>query len=321
MKSTRTIDVLVLSEINPDLVLTGGESGEPVFGQVERLLAGAELTIGGSGTIFASGAARLGLRTVVVGLVGDDPFGAFITEQLRQHGVDTAGVVVSPSVPTGLTVILNRGEDRAILTHPGAMSAMTTDLVDASLVARARHIHVSSYFLQTGLQPGLPSLLRSFRAKGGTVSLDTNWDPAERWADGVHELLTDVDVILPNEAEACALAGTDDLEEAAAILARTVPQVVVKRGRRGAYAQFGNERITSPSIVVDVADTTGAGDSFDAGYVHSLLLDLAPLDRLRMAAVCGALSTRALGGTAAQATLEEALAATKMLSQPASHPC
>lgn len=309
----RAIDILVLSEINPDLVLHG-TSVEPVFGQVEKLVDGADLTIGGSGTIFACGSARLGLATSVSGLVGDDAFGRFMIDQLSARGVDVDGVVISASATTGLTVILNRGEDRAILTHTGAMAGMTTDLVDPSLLRRARHVHISSYFIQIGLHTGLPGLLREFRSHGGTVSLDTNWDPNERWQAGVHELLAEVDILMPNEAEACALAGVDDAGRAAAILTRQGPDVVVKCGARGAFLQSGDIHLSTGSIAVDVVDSTGAGDSFDAGYLYGTLGGLDPLECLRLAAVCGALSTRAMGGTIAQPTLEEARTAAGALT-------
>jgi sugar/nucleoside kinase (ribokinase family) len=307
MTDQAPLDVLVLGELNPDLVLSGPDL-TPRFGQVETLAEHSTLTIGSSGAIFAAGCARLGLRTAIVGLVGGDTFGRFVIDRLRELGVNVEGVVVDDRVSTGLTVILNRGEDRAILTHLGAMAEMTSDRVDADLLSRARHVHVTSYFLQRALQPGLPALLDRARAGGATVSLDTNWDPAERWSDGVHDVLRQVDVFLPNEAEARALTGAGSAEIAAHQLRRTVPEVVVKLGSRGALAMTESETFHAVAPGVAVRDTTGAGDSFDAGYIHGLLIGLPMRERLRAACVCGALSTRGVGGTAAQATLEETTA-------------
>ena len=306
------IDVLVLGELNPDLLLTG-EDLMPRFGQVETLVDHATLTLGSSGAIFAAGTARLGLRTVIAGLVGRDPFGEFVIDRLKALGIGTDGVVVDPSTTTGLTVVLSRGNDRAILTHLGAMAEMSADHLDHALLARTRHVHVTSYFLQRGLQPDLPRLLGLAREHGASVSLDTNWDPAESWADGVDEVLKNVDTFLPNVAEAMALTRTDTVEHAAARLSRTVPHVVVKRGSRGAYALCDGEVLDVPSLPVNVQDTTGAGDSFDAGYVYAQLTGLPPRDRLRVASVCGALSTRRVGGTEAQATLDEVSAALREL--------
>ena len=125
----RDLDLLVLGDVNPDLVLSDA-SMEVAFGQAETLVDDAELTIGGSGAIMACAAARLGLRTALAGLVGDDQFGAFMLRAVSERGVDVSGVVVDPGVRTGLTVVLARPGDRAILTFPGAIAAMTAERVD-----------------------------------------------------------------------------------------------------------------------------------------------------------------------------------------------
>ena len=179
---TDIVDVLVLGELNPDLILTGDVA--PRFGQVETLVDDAELALGSSGAIFASGTAKLGLRTVVSGLLGDDPFGEFVTRQLREQGVGTEGIVVDSGVATGLTVILNRGADRAILTHLGAMSEMTASRVDPELLARARHVHVTSYFLQRSLQKDLPELLRQAKQHGATISIEDAHLPGHSQSPG-----------------------------------------------------------------------------------------------------------------------------------------
>jgi sugar/nucleoside kinase (ribokinase family) len=309
------LDLLVLGDVNPDLVLSDA-SMEVTFGQAETLVDDAELTIGGSGAIMACAAARLGLRTALVGLVGPDQFGEFMLRAVSARGVDVSGVVVSDEVRTGLTVVLTRPDDRAILTFPGAIAAMTADQVDAGLLARARHVHVSSFFLQTGLAPELADVLRSARAGGATTSADPNWDPAEDWDGGLRGLLPEIDVLLPNAVEACRVAGVDDPSEAAARLAELGPLVAVKLGAEGAVAApagGGGElvRATAPQRVVDPVDAVGAGDAFDAGLLCGLL-DGRPLDgALAFACACGTLSMRAAGGTAAQPTLAEARAVSR----------
>src|SRR5262245_64214428 len=118
--TNKRFDLVVVGEINPDLILSGNIT--PAFGQVEQMVDDATLTIGSSSVIFACGAARLGLRVAFVGKVGDDIFGRFMREQMAERGIDTSGVVVDPAIPTGLSVILSRGDDRAILTHPGSIA-------------------------------------------------------------------------------------------------------------------------------------------------------------------------------------------------------
>jgi sugar/nucleoside kinase (ribokinase family) len=303
------LDLLVLGDCNPDLILRG-DGVEPAFGQAERLIDTADLTIGGSGAIMACGAARLGLRTAIVGVVGDDEFGHFMVRALGDRGVETGGLVVDPGARTGLSVILARDQDRAILTFPGAIAALEAGLVDPALLARARHVHVSSFFLQTALARGLGPVFAEVRRRGATTSVDPNWDPSERWDGGLRELLSDVDVLFPNAVEAVQIAGGGcDPSQAARRLAAFGPLVAVKLGADGALAaRVGAAPVSVRAPVIDaVADAVGAGDSFDAG-VLAALLDGQPVERaLALGCACGALSTRAVGGTAAQPTLDEAL--------------
>lgn len=300
------LDLLVLGDANPDLVLRGGDV-VPVFGQAERLVDEARLMIGGSGAIMACGAARLGLRAAFAGVVGDDLFGSYMREQLAARGVDVAGLVIDADRPTGLTMVLSTGEDRAMLTSPGTIGGMRASLIDPDLLRAARHVHVSSYFLQTGLAPDLPELLAGVRARGVSTSLDPNWDPSGEWDGGLNALLPAIDVLLPNEAEATLLAHTSDLDSAIAALRNRGPLVVVKAGDRGAVAAGPGEHVRVAAVPVDAVDTTGAGDSFDAGFVTAMLGG-EPLERcLALANACGALSTRAVGGVDAQPTMQEAL--------------
>lgn len=297
-------DILVAGEINPDLILTGDV--EPAFGQVEKLVDQSTLTIGSSSVIFACGAARLGLRVVFVGKCGDDTFGHFMLEQMQLHQIDVSNVLVVPDQSTGLSVILNRGADRAIMTALGLVASLQAHEVSDDLLRQARHLHVASYFLQTSLQAGLPQLFARARRLGLTTSLDTNYDPSEQWV-GFDELLAATNVFLPNEAEAKSLARAGSVETAADWLARRVETLAVKLGSRGALGICRGQQVSVPSIPVQVVDTVGAGDSFDAGFIYGYLHHW-PLERtLRLAAVCGALSTQQPGGTAAQATLPEAM--------------
>jgi sugar/nucleoside kinase (ribokinase family) len=302
------LDLLVLGDCNPDLILRGG-AVEPAFGQAERLVDAAELMIGGSGAITACGAARLGLRTAIAGVVGEDEFGRFMVRGLRERDVETAGLVVDPGARTGLTVILARDQDRAMLTFPGAIAALAPATVDPALLARARHVHVSSFFLQTALAPGLGGMLAEVRRRGGSTSVDPNWDPSERWGGGLQGLLGEVDVLLPNAVEAVRIGGGSDPREAAQRLAAHGPLVAVKLGPEGAIAaRAGGDPVSvrAPAVGAPL-DAVGAGDSFDAGVIAALL-DGQPVQRaLALGCACGALSTRAAGGTAAQPTLAEAL--------------
>lgn len=300
-------DVLVLGEINVDLIL-GADEITPVFGQ-ELLVDDATLTMGSSSVIFACGAARLGLRVGFVGVAGDDQFGHFMLQEMAVRGVNVSPVVVDPTLKTGITVSLSTPDDRAMLTFPGSIAALTPAQVDRDLFGRARHVHVSSYFLQTGLQKGLPDLLEQARTQGLTVSLDTGWDPSEGWNGGLGETLAHANVFLPNEIEARAISGEENVARALATLATWVPTVAIKLGAEGAIAQRGEETVRAAPPPVQVADTTGAGDSFNAGFVTGYLAGWSLERTLRLACACGSLAAQEPGGTNGQPTLAQALEA------------
>lgn len=300
----RPFDILIPGEINPDLILSGDV--EPQFGQAEKLVGSAVLTVGSSSVITACGAARLGLKVAFIGVCGDDLFGHFMLDEMTKRGVDVSAVRVDPHQQTGLTVILNKGNDRAMLTYPGAIAALRAEDVTDDLLRRARHLHVASYFLQDALRPGLPDLFARARALGLTTSLDTNWDPSGEW-QGVLDLLSLTNVLFLNEAEARLLTGAESVDLAAERLANRVETLVIKLGETGALGVRNGQKIQVPSISVQVVDTVGAGDSFDAGFLYGYLHGWS-LDRsLRLAVVCGALSTQAAGGIAAQPTLDQTL--------------
>jgi sugar/nucleoside kinase (ribokinase family) len=300
-------DVLVLGEINVDLILTANEIA-PVPGQ-ERLVDDMTLTMGSSSVIFACGAARLGLRVLFAGVVGDDEFGRFMLNGMAARGIDVTPVVVDPALKTGVTVSLSTPADRAMLTYAGSIAALRVEHLDRDLVDHAQHIHVSSFYLQDGLREGLPSLLAEARAKGCTVSLDTGYDPRETWDSGLKGTLPQVDVLMPNEIEAGAISGAPDPKAALSVLAQEVPVVAVKLGADGAIAQQGGQIVRATPPVVEPKDTTGAGDSFDAGFVYGFVKGWPLGQTLRLACACGALATRVPGGTNGQPTLPEALAA------------
>jgi sugar/nucleoside kinase (ribokinase family) len=302
------LDLLVLGDANPDLVLRGGDI-EPAFGQAERLVEDAILTLGGSGAILAHGASRLGLRVGICAVVGDDLFGGFVRSALERAGVRTEGLVADPVAPTGVTVVLSGDHDRAILTAPGTIPLLRADLIRPELLAGARHVHVSSYYLQSALAPALPGLFDAVHDGGATTSIDPNWDPSGEWDRGLLDLLHRTDVFFPNAMEAGRIARTSDLEAALRWLATMAGIVVVKNGDKGATACTQETVVTAPGVVMETLDTTGAGDSFDAGFLTAWLAG-EPIERaLALANVCGALSTRVSGGTAGQPTMAEAEAA------------
>jgi sugar/nucleoside kinase (ribokinase family) len=295
-------DVLVIGDANPDLLLTG--NAVPEFGQAETLVDSADLVLGGSAAIVACGLARLGVATALAATVGDDLYGGFVRDALVERGVDVRWLRTDPDVPTGLSVVLSVG-DRAILTHPGTIAATGPEVVPEEALAHVRHVHSASYFLQPLLAPHLPDVLARARAAGATTSVDTNFDPARTW-QGVEPLLRQADVLMPNATELRALAGREDLDEAARVVLGLGCRVALKNGAEGGVLWESDDSVHRvPAPPVTPVDTTGAGDSFDAGFISGLVEGLSGEECLTRAVLCGSLSTRAIGGTAGPPTPAE----------------
>ena len=301
-------DLLVVGDANPD-VLLAGVPAVPPFGQAETLVDSGVLALGGSAAIVAHGAARLGLSTALAAVVGRDAAGDFVLDTLTSVGVDISAVTRHAELPTALTVCLGGpGGDRAILTAAGCLAAF-----DPQELPEARHVHAASYFLQPSLAARLTDLFRAARA---TCSLDTNHDPAGTWRLSPG-LLEACDYLLPTEAEALALTGAATVDQAMAAFVEAGVTPVVKRGGDGAMARRGAETHTARVTPLDPVDTVGAGDSFDAGFLAALLNGEDLDQALAVGCACGALSTQAVGGTAAQPTWDEATAYAAPLRRPA----
>ena len=317
--TSRDLDLLVVGEINPDVVVTDPDP-RPAFGQAERIVESIRLTIGSSSCIAACGAARLGLRVAMVGVVGDDALGGFMLAALEERGVDVSACRVVAGRPTGASVILGNRSDRAILTATGTIADTRAADVPPALLARARHLHVASFFLQPALAAEVPTLFRAAHAAGATTSLDPNWDPTERWDGGFGAAAAECDVLLPNAAESSRLTGVPDAAAAAVELARRGrgggATVAVKLGREGGLvASADGVVVRAAPPGVEAVDTTGAGDSFDAGFLAAWLDGRAVADALALAVACGSLSTRVPGGTDGQPERAEAEAVAAVLAR------
>lgn len=301
--SDQPYDMITFGDLCVDLILSGGDI-VPRFGQAEQLVDDYTLEMGGSCSLFACQAARLGLRMGILGQVGDDDYGRLIVRRLDESGVDTRHVLIDPTLKTGLGVALCKADDRAILTYMGSINALGPADVSDEFLASARHLHYGSFFLHTGLHPHAPAILRRARALGLTVSLDTNWDPDERWNSTLAEVLPLVDILMPNGQEALHISGQADLGGAVSyLLGLGIPILVVKRGADGAEL-YGKGEVHRCLVEPAEAggDSVGAGDSFDAGFLAGWLRGLPPAQCLEIACLCGRSVAGAAGGLLGQPT-------------------
>ena len=288
-------DVAIVGEINPDLILYGLPRELP--DERELLASGCKLMLGSSSAILAHNLSILGSSVTFSSRVGDDIFADLCLHEMVSAGVDTERVVrASSGSGTGITVILPLSETRRILTYPGAMFEMSLRDLDLDFIARARHFHLSSVFLHRKLLADIPYLFQEMKRRGLTISLDTNDDPEDQWRGVVEEILPHVDLFFCTEEEVRKIA---KVENAESFIASRVPALVVKRGGRGASLFAGERRFDAPALSVDVIDTVGAGDTFDAGFLHQWLRKSPPETCLSFGNLAAGLSVTRPGGTAA----------------------
>ena len=292
--------VLVIGELNVDIVATGLR-GFPEMG-AEILAQDCELTLGSASAIFAVGMSKLGHKVTFVSQVGRDYFGDFCVAKLKQLGVATSNVVRKANEKTGVTLALSGKGDRALVTYPGAIASLNADRIDDRLLKKHDHVHLTSYYLQKGLQPQFGEILQRAKALGLTTSFDPNSDPSDRWNSKINAVLEYTDILFVNEREAIKLTGARTAQAALRTLGEKAPCVVVKRGAKGAIAIQDNEVFTDSGFRVKALDTTGAGDCFDAGFLSAYLTKQPPADCLRVGNACGAMSAISVGGTAGQPT-------------------
>lgn len=297
-------DVFTIADLCVDIIVIG-DNIVPEFGQKEKLVDEYILELGGSCSICACQLGKLGLKTQICGHVGKDIFGDTVIKKLKDSNVFINHVRYKSEIKTGMSISLSQKDDRAILTYNGSIDSNTVEELPWEALFKSKHLHIGSYFLQKRIQPYIPYIAKEAKSNGLTVSLDINWDPEEQWQSGLDELLDYVDIFFPNEEEAKAVTNEMDVIKAANKLAQKVSIVVVKRGHNGAIAKAGDKLYVSPSLDVEVHDTIGAGDSFDAGFIYGYLSDMDVESCLSIASICGGLNTSAYGGIAGQPTLEK----------------
>jgi sugar/nucleoside kinase (ribokinase family) len=310
-RSKTRFDIAVLGELNLDLVLYGLPRELPE--ERELLASDFTLTLGSSSGITAHNLAVLGNKVAFVSMTGNDSLGGICRQRLQQVGVSLEGIATCKSGQgTGVTLLLPLPGTtaRRILTYPGAMFEMSHDDIDEAYLASASHFHLSAFFMHRKLIPDIPALFARMKALGLTTSLDTNDDPEDEWGDPLLRTLPSVDILLCNEREVRKIAQCEDTFEAVRKLAQTVPLIVVKCGASGARAIYRGQELFASGNRVDTVDAIGAGDSFNAGFLHRWLRGGDLEACLKFGNLTGALSTTRRGGTEAfrdQAYLEQFL--------------
>lgn len=305
MPETKTWDFVLVGELFYDEILSGMQA-LPRLGE-EAFARRYKREVGGGAAITACGLAKLGARVAVLGVVGQD--GAWLTARLNEFGVDTTLIQVSPNEPTGLTVSVSTREDRAFFSYYGANELLNLLLRDPEWIChmcRARAVHIATS-PDGELDQDLIPLLK---AANSLVSLDVQSHMSWLTSPDHLNILRSADVFFPNEIEAEWVSGESGLHRVLrGLRAKGLQRVGVKLGGKGAALLWDQQEYFVDPFPVDTEDTTGAGDCFNAGFLFAWLQGESPQSCLRWANVCGALSTRELGGVNGFPTLSEVHAA------------
>lgn len=297
-------DVLVVGELNVDIILNQID-GFPEIGK-EILADSLTVTLGSSSAIFASNLSALGASVAFLGKVGNDQFADLIQSSLKEKCVETDFIIRSKEYQTGSTVVLNYGLDRANVTYPGAMNHLTAKEVRDDILTEAKHLHVSSIFMQPALKPGIVDLFKRAKEFGLTTSMDPQWDPAEKWDLNLEALLPHIDVFLPNRTELLHLTNSKSIEEGIESIKSFANIVVVKDGTDGAVLLKNGNIARQPAFLnSEAVDAIGAGDSFDAGFVFSYIQQKPLEECVRFGNLTGAINTTEAGGTSAFENIEK----------------
>jgi sugar/nucleoside kinase (ribokinase family) len=302
-KGVKDTEIAIIGELNIDLLASGLKT-EPKLGH-EILADNFEITLGSASAIFACGIAGLGRRVTFVSKVGEDAFGQFCIDALSKRGLSTDYFSAVKESKTGITIVMSTPHDRAMVTYLGAIAELEFNDIPLEILDYNRHLHLTSYYLQTALRPDFPRLMAIAKQKGLTTSFDPNSDPEQGGIEKISAVLEHTDILFLNEQEARSLTRREEVKAACLRLGQFCPFVVIKLGAKGAIAYRDGEFIEAEGFRVDAIDTTGAGDSFDAGFVHAFLDGRDLKECLTVGNACGALSTMKRGGTGGQPTLDE----------------
>ena len=299
----RKYDIIVVGELNVDLILQDIATF-PEIGK-EKIAKNMLLTMGSASAIFASNIAKLENKTGFIGKLGDDDYGKLVSGTLESRGVDTSGIIVDKKSKTGITVSMTFPHNYAMVTYMGAMEEFSIEDVDFEFLKQARHMHFASYYLQPGIRSNCDKLFEKCKKYGITTSFDPSWDPDEEWKEDIFRVLKNTDVFLPNEQEALNISGCTTIENALEKLSEYSKIVVIKLGEKGAITKYKGKIIRTKTFNLEPKDTTGAGDSFNAGFISSWLAGSDIMKSLKMGNACGAIATTKLGGSTASPDINE----------------
>jgi len=292
-------NVLVIGSLNADLVVKS-----PRFPQPGETISGDDLQIipGGKGANQAVATARQGVKTTMVGRVGSDSFGPFLVDNLKSNDVDTSQVLKTDSATGTAIIVVDANGQNSIVLSPGANGMVTPADVDSASFS-------NSGLLLLQLEIPTPTVLRAAqRAREHGMQVILNPAPAKPLPA---ELLSNVDILIPNESELALLTSLPVTDSSSAevaakeILKQGVKTVIVTLGSKGALLVTATQVKHVDTYKVNVVDTTAAGDAFIGGFASAILSGKSLEDSVRYGCACGALATTKFGAQPSLPTKDE----------------
>jgi sugar/nucleoside kinase (ribokinase family) len=302
MPGTQKAKVGVIGEFFIDEIFTEF-TALPKLGE-EAFAGKFKREVGGGAAITACGLAKLGVSVKVLGTVGKVD-GEWVIDRLKLQGVDCSGLEFCAREPTGITASVSTREDRAFFSYYGA-NGQLPHLMGRATTARVLEECPYVHFACAPDAEADGGLFALLRRKRSHISIDVQSHMS--WLTRPESLLIlrQCDVFFPNEREGCWISTAVEPHD---ILLRLRDKglrgVGLKLGGRGAALLWRRRQFLTDAFPVKTLDTTGAGDCFNAGFIFAQLRGDKPQRCLEVANICGALSTRALGGIAGAPTLEE----------------
>ena len=297
---TGVVDVLV------------GAVDEKIFSRPSTPVDFVKISFGGDALNQSVVLSRLGKRVQWINKVGDDDAGQRILRYATDNGIDVSHVTVQPGLPTGITIVLvDTTGERRFLTNPhSSLRKLATEDILPHVDEMASIVSFAGMFISPLLDiPSMEKIFSRIKSSGRTFALDMKLPKHGETLSDIAGLLSHVDYFLPNETELAALTGSTDIDEnISALLACGVKCAVVKRGGKGCVLACGDERHEIPACPVEkVVDTTGAGDSFAAGFLFALSENRPLVECAKFASATASCSVEAVGAVTGVTSLAKVL--------------
>ncbi|ADL06710.1 carbohydrate kinase family protein [Lacrimispora saccharolytica] len=287
----KEIDVLIAGTPNIDLIVPPYDAlpgpGEEI--RVDNIY----VLCGGGVAITSIGLSKLGMKTMIYGAVHHDLFGEFILQEMQKYGVKVKTRRSEKS--TGISIALDVDKDRRFITYDGCVNEVTPKDIPKGLLEKTRHTHLTNYRGRIDLEEYL-QFIEDAHGAGATVSMDVGWDDTGCWDECLFEITKKLDVFFINDKELMEYTRASTLDAGIEKLSGYCSHAAIKMGARGSRLLKDGESVYGRAYCVNSLDTTGAGDSFNAGYLYGFLNGLSPEECLKAANFCGASSVQGYGG-------------------------